>query len=62
VYQAAGGTLTPAIERLFDLSVQKDEKAGDDTFHWDTRNHSFFALPRCRNDSEYEFVKKMLMG
>ena len=60
-YRRVGGTVEPIFEKLFSLSKEKDEKCGDDTFHWNSKYETEYpALPRCRNDSEYGFVRKML--
>lgn len=60
-YRRAGGTIVPIFDRLFEMSATQDEKCGQDTFHWDDRYRTEYpALPRCRNDSEYGFVRKML--
>lgn len=48
------------FDKLFDLAISNDEKAGDDTFHWMPENAAYTALPRCRNDSEYGFVNGVL--
>ena len=67
-YLQAGGTAQMCLEGLCRLSLQQDEKAGDDTFHWskpdipgwDFALH-YKALPRCGNDSEFGFVLSMLL-
>lgn len=61
-YESGGGTLEPVFNRLFDLSLFQDEKAGNNTFQLDAQYaQEYPALPRCRNDSEYGFVKGMLL-
>jgi hypothetical protein len=60
--------INACLKGLVEYSIKSDEKAGDDTFHrkdpnapdWDF-DTIYKALPRCRNDSEFDFVLGMLL-
>ena len=68
IYLARSGTLEPCINAHVAYAEMRDEKAGDDTFWWPNQmmagvdfSAEYTALPRCRNDSEFGFVRGMLL-
>ena len=64
-----GCTVDACLKSVIDGSKEKDQKAGQDTFHWKDDTvigwdfaREYQALPRCRNDSEFGFVLGMLLS
>lgn len=68
-YLSRGCTVSACVRALIAAGKDKDEKAGDDTFHWKDATvpgwdfaKEYQDLPRCRNDSEFGFIEAMLLS
>lgn len=71
-YLELGGSAEAVLTGLIRISRRSDEKTGDNTFHLDATDVAhgrvselpftaeWQAMPRCRNDTEYELVHRLL--
>jgi GNAT superfamily N-acetyltransferase len=58
IYFERGGTASAAMSEIIDLCQEKDDLVGSGEFS----QNRFGALPRCRNDREFGFVRLLLTG
>jgi len=60
-YLSRGGTVTAVTEEILNVTKAQDDLAGDGFFFDVPRFRTeYAALPRCRNDSEWGMISRVL--